>query len=533
MSILATLEQFISDLLPDGFFWRGEAAERFVRALARAWQTPGDFVGDLRDAIYPGTCGYDVLVQWWDFLRGDLACVAIPTDIEDLRERVLALLSAADAGTPAGLRVVIQSYLPYVDVYESLPVSWIPSTVPFDVEPTGRVLEVWYSPLINTEASVRCVVEAFKAAADALRLVSPTLTWGTSGPIASENLIRWTYVDGTARLYVERALLASEPFTENATYVVTARSGTVALDAVFGFDPDEFVQGNKFIFRVERDFADGAGFVPVSSNFEYTLTGTDVEAFTNLTGLAPSHYWPGTKEDSVAGLPESELVPLNAAIDAQNALGLQPSLLTSKMFQLGRADGTAWQFPDPGVLGYAGTTWGWIWVMRSSNPANSLNNVFGKRRNGTPDFRGLEIFFTNAGAGVQARMTDSGASTFDTILNGPYNDGQWHVLAVVADAGAAQWQLFSELGAGSVGSLGGGANPTEIPMSLGTQRLASAGMDIALWAYIPGEQAISLDQAVCADVYQQLVGVGFGANNLVLSTDYDFIITTSGDIVIA
>ena len=262
MTVRSRLHNLIQDFLPEGFFWRGPAADRFVDALTDALLPAATFIDGLCDCIFPGTAARSILVQWWNYLEA-LGCLAIPIDDDKLRAAVLGILGAANADTPAGLAAYIGGFLPFVELTESLPVSTLPRAVPFDLEPTGRILEVWHAPLIDPTETVRCVVRPIVRAGDALRLVSSSATWIHNGPLASDTGFAWTYANGSS-LDVERAPGSGQPATETNTIPLTSQHGFIATaDAFPLLNPSDAIAGQEFRWTFEKDF--GAGAVTITA----------------------------------------------------------------------------------------------------------------------------------------------------------------------------------------------------------------------------------------------------------------------------
>lgn len=236
---LARLKNFVESLLPDGPFWRDAAAARFVAALASAWYPLAEFLDNLPAGIDPATADRRVLLQWWQYLRAE--CLATPVDTEVLRETVIRLLAADAVDTPAGLRAMVQAFLPMVDVEDALSVSTLPASLPVALEATGRILQVWHSPLIYPAELVRCVVQRYQRAGDALRLIIPTSQFQMTGTNAGQVGIFWQYQrdsDLHAELYDDtNALFASEDLavSESASLLASTLFSLPALSDIAGF----------------------------------------------------------------------------------------------------------------------------------------------------------------------------------------------------------------------------------------------------------------------------------------------------------
>jgi hypothetical protein len=186
---------------PPGTFWRGPAAAKYYDALAGSFASQEEFINGIFDAIQPETAPESVLLQYWEYIRGSLDCIATPSDVEELRAAVVTLYRAPFSGTVEGLVAMITGFLPLVDVRDSLLTSALPGILPLVLEATGRVLEIWYPPLQVTEFQVDCVARRFMRDGDALRTVRPIADFFSSLPLAGDTLARWSHgTDTTLRV---------------------------------------------------------------------------------------------------------------------------------------------------------------------------------------------------------------------------------------------------------------------------------------------------------------------------------------------
>lgn len=232
------VQAFVTDLLPAGDFWTSDASETFVRALGGVFEGIAEVADGLRDAIFPGKAERDVLLQWWDFIRSK--CVGTPTDTEELRTAVLAAISSPPGHTIAGLRQIVAGQgLEFVELRHKLPVSSIPADVPFDVEPTGRILEVWNAPILHNPELVRCVVREFAQAADLVRLVAPETEWRQiDGLTAAESAFAWKYCPDAVAT-IQRRPSVGDPVAETAVVPLPAEHGVLRGDEIFALDPGD------------------------------------------------------------------------------------------------------------------------------------------------------------------------------------------------------------------------------------------------------------------------------------------------------
>jgi hypothetical protein len=262
MALVDTISEAIRDYLPAGPFWRDAEAEKFVRGLARGVAGTAQLVDGLRDAIFPATADRPVLLQWWEFLRAD--CTDTPTDTEVLRARVLAILGAAPAYTFSGLAALVGSYFPTAELRHNLTLSSIPASVPFPVDPNGRVLEIWYSPLLEDLAQMQCLIRQFAQAVDVLRFVAPD-SQIVDGPLPGTDLaIHWQHGrDG--RLEIE-AIDAGDGVTvlDSATWPLPTDTGAEYVSAIL---PGGLPGVNFFlVWYLERDI--------VATPYQITATQT-------------------------------------------------------------------------------------------------------------------------------------------------------------------------------------------------------------------------------------------------------------------
>lgn len=251
------------------------------------------------------------------------------------------------------------------------------------------------------------------------------------------------------------------------------------------------------------------------------------DKFLEVSGFSASHLWVGGSIDAAyAG--NLDLEPVGSAVELRPALGLRTNVISTRMMPFGLADGTAWRSPNTSFADFTGSSWAFFVCWRSASPGNSLNGIIGKRASAAPNV-GWEFYVGTGGAQVSARLDDD-PTNYDSNLAGSYNDGQWHVFAVVADALTPRWFVASELAAGSVATLPASAS-NAVRWSIGTNRLATSGQEVAVVAYCFGAQIDGVAPATvvsaCAALHAYLVeDLGIGAK-LVLDSNYA-IVTADG-----
>lgn len=259
----------------------------------------------------------------------------------------------------------------------------------------------------------------------------------------------------------------------------------------------------------------------------WTPTGLNAgfSEFAAITGLQPTYLWPGLHKDVVKGL---TLDSVNSAVEAVPVLGLKPNAITEYFFDFNLADTTAWCLSTPTLL-ELNQSWLQVVLWRASDPANSLVNIVGKRDDIAPN-AGYELY-VGAG-GIIAARADDGPTTYDTQLAINHNDGQWHVIVLHADYSANEWQVSSELGNGTIATVP--SLSTSMLACAGTDRLNTAGQEIAMWTFVRGPATEGIDgNTLAISLHNALVeDLGVGAE-LVLDTNYDIIVDGNGDPVYA
>lgn len=220
------VREFVRGMLPSGPFWsqpgeQEDAAERFVRSVSAAFigtgsvlDTPAqpgvvDFVCTLDAIIDPARTPYrSVLLQYYEYLQIP-ECTPIPADLEELRAIVVQANSARPVYTPSGLKSWIESQLPLVEVNESLPLAVLPFEVPKVDDGWWAVVEIWYTPFLNSAENILCVARPVVQGSNDIRLVQPQAFWSLGVPqgpsiVASEVALLWDEQRPTSTFIMER-----------------------------------------------------------------------------------------------------------------------------------------------------------------------------------------------------------------------------------------------------------------------------------------------------------------------------------------
>lgn len=268
----AQLRNLVEAVHPSGTFWRGPEANRYYDSVAGSFASNESFINGIFDAIQPETAPFSVLVQYWNYIRGSLDCIAMPSEVEDLRAAVVRLYRSPFSGTVEGLIAMISGFLPLVDVRESLLTSALPGILPLVLEATGRVLEIWSPPLKVTEFQVDCVARRFMRDGDVLRAVRPFPDIFQAGEDAQNITLRWTYCGGCV-LRVQR--WDDEPsigsMLQTVDFATPAQHGTETLDTVFAIPATQSLATQWITIEVLKDFGSGLEAATARSQTEINL----------------------------------------------------------------------------------------------------------------------------------------------------------------------------------------------------------------------------------------------------------------------
>lgn len=248
--------------------------------------------------------------------------------------------------------------------------------------------------------------------------------------------------------------------------------------------------------------------------------------FKTISGLEAAFLFCGTRQCRASGI---VLTPTGAALDDQPVLGLKPNGLTSSTMRFALNDGTNFKFPNFQIGRYVGESFGIHALLRSTDPNNVSVNVCG-RRDSTSPFPGWELHFGSINGRIQARI-DNGDAMVDTVLSGfNYNDGQYHFVSLIANVAAGTWRLHSELESGSSVVLPPVDQSESVPLSVGKNRLNSAGADVPLLAITLGPQLHSIDaRAVSEALWSALVV----SDDMVVDSNLAIVTDSEGAVVYA
>lgn len=267
MTTRAAFTNYLSDILPLGRFWEGPPAERFIDGTAGAFEELVILLCNLDRETAPFFAQRPVLIQWLDYLRR-VDCVATPVDTEDLRDRVLALLGAESSAFPAGLRATVQGYLPFVEIQDDLPLSVLGFSatsagaplyiIPAPLDPHGAIVEVWFTPVIDSEALVLCVVRPFAPAVSVIRPVSPSAVFSHPVPashLAGSIALHWDEMRSVSDLHIERRPLIGAPI-EIVDVLDIAQKDIKTMDELFPLlGPGTSITGQVIEASFQRTWA--------------------------------------------------------------------------------------------------------------------------------------------------------------------------------------------------------------------------------------------------------------------------------------
>lgn len=196
----------VAGISPVGVFWSGPAADRFRAGIVEAMRGVVEFLCTLHTQMTPMSTEHrEVLQQWLDYLSR-VDCVVQPTDLEELRALVVALLGASSSIFTAGLSEQILAYLPLVVVHDDRPVSLVPLEIPAPVDGGRATIAIWYSALEdNDPLTIDCVGRALAPAVSTIRLVTPGLVFynQSGGSLAGDLTLFWREMTASNKVAVE------------------------------------------------------------------------------------------------------------------------------------------------------------------------------------------------------------------------------------------------------------------------------------------------------------------------------------------
>lgn len=233
------------------------------------------------------------------------------------------------------------------------------------------------------------------------------------------------------------------------------------------------------------DVDHGCNNVPLAGYERITSSVTPGERFQTVTGLVASHLWNGRMIDEMQG---AELV-----IDGTIELGTETSGLVSNngmtehSFMMIEGTSGALRAPTPALGDLGDQSLLFVLVLRVLSTPSTTRNLLGKRE-GSP-YRGFELVLQ--ASGVPFVRVDSGDKDARSALSAAIADHNWHTLVFAYRAKARTFQLANETTAGP-SVLMPGTCTSNVHLSLGAARLASAHTQIAMLAICDGVQTESV-----------------------------------------
>ena len=477
MTVRARIENLVRELLPPGRFWEGPEAERLVAGIAGALFTPATTIDGLFDAIQPETASIPVLRQYYDYLRGSLDCVAIPSDEEDLRAAVVQLFRAEFAASAAGMAAMIKGFLPLVEIRESQETSTLPKTLPLVLEPTGRIYEIWYPSLQNSASQVECVARRYMRDGDALRMVTPNAELVVTGSTAAETLFTWVH-GIPATLVVERALTEGGPTVEQASLAVATDSGTVSLSDLFtGLEPADNANAIKLRWWFERDY--GEGPIQITPTQNRGIVNEAHVIFETVTGLAPTYLWVGSPIDAASGefltavgSPESE-VAVSGLVEGNG--------ISEQAFRFDDGENEAWRAAFSTIGDPAGSiAYFVLFRSRTTTAPTSTRTLVDKS-----DTAGINISILNGGT-IQGRLRCDSLRT--RTLTSLYFDAEWHLVCIWTDSPNLYFYAESDLDAATSTFFSGQCDTTQLLQIGFGGGAGAADVEVAMVAICEGAQ---------------------------------------------
>lgn len=243
MTIQDDFRTFLRTLLFRGSWWEGDAVERFLDGIVRAFGDTVERIWTLPDAVAPFNAERPVLEQWYEYLAV-VDCVAIPSDTEDLRTRVLALLAAESTAFFDGLERTVLAYLPLIEINDLLPISalgWNTSgdpaalVPPFPCDPWADVVEAWYPLDFVPREQVVCVLRPFIPGVAVVRPVAPSaLFYGDPDSVfAGDWSLQWSEMRSSTELVLERRDTGTDNLLETVTVDPVEVSGIKLISDLF------------------------------------------------------------------------------------------------------------------------------------------------------------------------------------------------------------------------------------------------------------------------------------------------------------
>jgi hypothetical protein len=456
------LVEFLRALLPDGVFWRMTATERYLQALAAAVEPLAQSVQDLAREIVPSTAGRDVLLQWWESVRSQ--CVGTPIDTEELREKVIAALGASPGHTPAGLQSLLDAALTSVEMSESLPVSNVPGDVPMDVEPTGRIIELWHMPLIDHAETVRCVARGYAPAGDELRIVAPDATFQTVGELANQQALAWKFARDPMDLVIRR-VAGSDGAQTDTTVELQDETSLATIASLLSLAGSTNLAEDWLAWHFERDGVDATR--------QRHSREAEVAAFKAATGWTPSYMFFG-RRTGMGG----EHLGLEGAASTVAATGLV-GLLGTRAYNFTGADGAA--FAGGNVGDISDDTSIAIVVLVRVRTFPSVTSVAVGKQDSASTFTGWNLFLRpDASNQVWSFRLDPNPGSFVHVpLTATSNNlNEWRALVAIVDRKNGDVRFASDLESGTTIPAVTGLSIPSIPLRIGDSRPVALGTPI-------------------------------------------------------
>jgi hypothetical protein len=469
MATFDTLREVVRDLLPSGPFWLSEAVASYVEALASAFVEIVDFIESLPDTINPLTAARAVLVDWWEYIRS--TCSATPTDTEDLRERVLAALAAPLSYTFQGLQAVVSANVPGTVVLRELPaLSEVPFDVPADVNEHARILEVWFSPLLTSEAQLRCVLGAFAQAADALRLVSPDATLHVVDTQADEQAFRWVHAYAPADLAIER-VRGDTGAVSNTLYELDEENAAATLATILAVVGSTYLSGDALSWHVERD---GTQVSATRRNA--------VAEFRDAVGVMPSLLCLGQGRELI-----NDAAMTASGTATQSTLSGVSEVFGTSAYNFDGSGGAVWTCAD-GSLGGVPTAESRAFFLIYRPRTIPVNGALAGKQNGTSE--GWNLLQNSLVPQLTVRDSTLPPATTVELTAASAVEDAWRCLCVIFDRTNAQLRFASDLEAASNVALPAQRyDPPADPLRIGDSRtppstVNSTDCEIGLFAEV-------------------------------------------------
>jgi hypothetical protein len=314
------------------------------------------------------------------------------------------------------------------------------------IEPTGRILELWYMPLLEQPEAVRCVARGYAPAGDELRIVAPDASFEKVGELADEQAIFWRFARAPMELVITR--VAGSDGTQTETVVeLTEETSTATLASLLSIAGSTNIADDWLAWRLERD---GTLAIPEQHSRE-----AEIAAIVAAVSRTPEHVFFGRKTDSTGAFFAAAGTASGVA-----ASGLIP--VFDRVFDFDGSNGAAFTCAD---LTIGSVTESLAVVIMVDIDATTEGGAIGK----------LEGLFTNGWlicltANVWATIVFNGPG--DTALSAltamSSTIGTKRVLAWIIDIEANELRFGSDLENGNTATLPSGSlEAATTPLTLG------------------------------------------------------------------